>query len=1176
MTNPSNMYAEKIYSEHPIALWALDDVSDFVSLLTPSNQGMVGWTVNDGAVSISPPSGFELQIQNSPSIKVNATATDRVLITSPEILNFRDLDPEKDSFNFGFFFNPRTDKVTSVRIGYKYGSTATKWETFTSFVENSWVFLNKTFYVPIFQNQFVDEEFSLVVEINTANNSGNYEYFINGLSLGQWSEPFNTQSSGVFPKDIPSTIALSGGKAIEASAYGTLSNKAYYLASDKKLFATNEGFPLVYGAQSLTKIFPNTNLPSMILPGFGFLNDSGQYKDYTFETWLRVSPKSYVPRRIFGPISSTDGLYVDGEFLTLKINDVFGSHFVGEWGRPMLLQIKLGTNTASLVLNGEQVVSIDIDTNSLNLPARLSSSNKNQDWLGFYAYPDVPSLEIDCPAIYSYQVPEVVAKRRFVYGQGVDFPESSNSSFGGSSAVIDFKVAGYANNYLYPDMGRWNQGSLENLTTDSNFLSPPKYALPEIKFNNSQITNRQWLNLCKTANLNQPNSFVDLSLADIAGSVGGYMFIPKLNFLQQEVKAFYGVFQTDSPANQVLFKLENTVEKVSLTISLESGKVKYLFTNGAEAPTVLLSTDTISDNAPFVAGLDMLKFSRFFGGSIAKFLGSPSKLSLYIGGSGTYENTFSGRIYRFGVASARSLLGFQSLSDADGKIVVNENENITVGGASQNSVAFMINYISSYTLKPRLYLESFDLDISTNSYWQDYLPLTYFAKAVLDTRGDLEQDLDYLQFNVDVPVLPIFSGTDYDTSGAEVKTYIAFQTIASGANKTNRNFSNTKKIGQSGVIDPIETEWVNTRYEVVNDSIIYLPKNVDFKTLAIVTQIEIVSNAILTATPKVKRLQYSSQAVDATRPTKINTRFGVPMFPYTKSGIYEDYKAKNPLTIYKNSSPYLYLTENSGVRLRGVFSSGPTNRGIRVVINQQKSLSYQVGAIQIVGKFDNALFPINPVEVYQINSSNRSIAVYIVADNSSRTRGRMYAVNSSTLLPEQGVTFYLNGKATQTLYLKSGDWNMIGMQFTNSLNFDGFSGSVVITGPMLFNNIANYTIPGNQLAQTFIFRTWNQARSKTGLVANANTRNDDSNTPAINEGDNVWNDFILSNPVISWENVLFIPTTRRFLLDPAKIYKEYTGTNKIIVGDNQTLRFKDYSYTIYKGLEWESRMISAV
>lgn len=1176
MTNPSNMYAEKIYSEHPIALWALDDTADFASLLTPSNQGMVGWTVDDGTTSIVAPSGFALQIQNSPSIRVSATATDQVLITSPELLNFRDLDPEKDSFNFSFFFNPRTDKVTSVRIGYKYGSTPTRWETFSNFIENSWVFLNKTFSVPTFQNQFVDEEFSLVVEINTAGNSGNYEYFINGLSLGQWSEPFNTQSSGVFPKDLPQEIALSGLKAIEASAYGTLANKAYYLASSEKLFAINEGFPLVYGAQSLTKIFPNTNLPSMIIPGFGFLNDSGQYKDYTFETWLRVSPKSYVPRRIFGPISSTDGLYVDGEFLTLKINDVFGSHFVGEWGRPMLLHIKIGTNTASLVLNGEEVISIDIDTNNLIFPSRLSVANKNQDWLGFYAYPDVSSLEIDCPAIYSYQVPEVVAKRRFVYGQGVDFPESSNSSFGGSSAVIDFKVAEYANNYLYPDMGRWSQGSIENLTTDRNLLSSPKYVLPEIKFNNSEITNRQWLNLCKTANVNQQNSFVSLSLADTTESVGGYMFIPKLNFLQQEAKAFYGIFETSSTANQVLFKLENTVEKVSLTISLESGKVKYLFTNGAEAPTVLLSTDTIENNTTFVAGLDILRFSRFFGGSIAKFLGSPSKLSLYIGGTGTYENTFSGRIYRFGLSSAKNLLSFQSMSDPDGKIVISQSENITVGGASQNAVSFMMNHISSYTLKPRLYLESFDLDISTNSYWQDYLPLTYFGKAVLDVDGELEQDLDYLQFNIDVPALPIFSGTEYDTSGAEVKTYIAFQTIASGANKTNRNFVNTKKIDQSGVIDPVGAEWINTRYEIINDSIIYLPKNVDFKDLAIVTQIEIVSNAILTAAPKVKRLQYSSQAVDATRPTKINTRFGVPMFPYSRSGIYEDYKAKNPLTIYKNSSPYLYLTDTSGIRLRGNFSSGRTNRGIRVVVNQQRSLSYQVGAIQIVGKFDNALFPQEPTEVYQVNSRNRSISVYVVADNSSRTRGRMYAVNSSTLLPEQGVTFYLNGRATQTLYLKSGDWNMIGMQFTNSLNFNGFSGSVVLTGPMLFNNIANYIIPGNQLSQTFIFRTWNQARSKTGLVANANTRTDDSNTPNINEGDNVWNDFILSSPVISWENVLFIPTTRVFLLDPAEIYKGYTGTNKIIVGDNQTLRFKDYSYTIYKGLEWESRMISAV
>jgi hypothetical protein len=1172
MTNPSNMYAEKIYSEHPLALWALDDVSDFVSLLSNSEQAMIGWTITDGLKSVAPPSGFGLQIPNSPSVKINTIATDEVVITSPLLLNFTDLDTEKDSFNFGFFFNPRTDRVTSVRIGYNYEDT-TVWETFTNFVENSWVFLNKTFAIPTFQNNFIDADFRLVIEIITANNSGNYEYFINGLSLGQWSEPFNTESSGVFPADLPSTIALSGAKAVPAFAYGTLTNQAYYLASDKKLFATNEGFPLVYGAKGLTKIVPNNNLPSLIIPGFGFLNDSGQYKDYTFETWLRVSPKSYVPRRIFGPISSTDGLYVDGEFLTLKIGDVSGSYFVGEWGRPMLLHIRIAENVCKVILNGEQVISIDIDTNNLAFPQRVNSSGKNQNWLGFYSYSDIGSLEIDCPAIYSYQVPDVVAKRRFVYGQGVDFPENANSSFGGSSAVMDFKVAGYANNYLYPDMGRWQQGVSENILIKNDVITSPEYSLPEIKFNNSQITNRQWLNLCKAENVNQPNSFVDLSLADVSGATGGYMFIPKLNFLQQEAKAFYGIFQTDSTANQILFKLENTVQKISLTISLESGKIKYVFSNGAEEPTVVLSSDTIVVNTPFIAGLDLAKFSRYYGGSISKFLGSPSKLSLYIGGTGTYENSFNGRIYRFGVVSARNLLSIQSLSDTDGKIAVSQNESLSLNGTTQNVVNFMMSYVSSYTLKPRLHLESFDLDISTNSYWQDYVPLTYFGKAVLNQSGDLEQDLDYIQFNVDVPALPIFTNQEYDTSGAEVKTYIAFQTIASGANKTNKSFANTKKLNQSNVIDPQGSEWINTRYEIVNDSVIYLPKNVNFKDLGLVTQIEIVSNAILTAAPKVKSIQYSSQAVDANRPTRLNTRFGIAMTPYSKEGVYEDYKTKNPMTIYKNSSPYLYLTDTSGIRLRGTFSSAPTKRGIRIAVNQQRSLSYQVGAIQVVGKFDNTLFPETPVEVYQIHSSKRDIAVYVVADNKARTRGKLYAVNAKTLLPEQGVTFYLNGKPTQTLFVKSGDWNLIAMRFTNSLNFNAFAGSINLTGPMLFNNVANYTLSSDQASQTFVFRTWGQART---MEAEANERVDNPLTPGINEADNIWNDFIASDPVISWENVLLIPTTRRFLLDPAIIFRDYTGTNKIIVGDNETLRFKDYSYTFYNGLEWESRLTSAV
>ena len=38
MTIASNSYAEKVFSEHPIALWSLDDASDYVSLINETQR----------------------------------------------------------------------------------------------------------------------------------------------------------------------------------------------------------------------------------------------------------------------------------------------------------------------------------------------------------------------------------------------------------------------------------------------------------------------------------------------------------------------------------------------------------------------------------------------------------------------------------------------------------------------------------------------------------------------------------------------------------------------------------------------------------------------------------------------------------------------------------------------------------------------------------------------------------------------------------------------------------------------------------------------------------------------------------------------------------------------------------------------------------------------------------
>jgi hypothetical protein len=1169
MIKPSNVYAEKIYAENPIALWSLDDKADFVSLLDRDNQKMIGWTVSEGIVSNELPS-FSLPISDSPSIKVEAVDTDQVTLTSEDIANFTDLDLEKDSFNFGFFFNPRTNNVISVEIGYKYdtvigGNTiiTTTSETFTTFVENSWVFLNKTFKIPKDGLSYLDNSFKVFIEIRTSSSS-DYEYFINGLSLGQWSEPFHTESSGTVLEDLPSSISLPSTKAAKAFKYGTVSDNGYYLASDKRMYSYNEGFPLVYGASSVTRIVPNTteNLPSLIVPGFGVLNESGKYRDYTVEMWLRVSPESENRKRIFGPIASTDGIYVDGKFLILKVNNYSASHFVGEWGRPMLLQLVFGSRGAGLILNGERVASLTYDAASLDLP-EFSLDNKEQDWLGFYAYQDsVPFFDIDCVAIYSYQVPEVVAKRRFVFGQGVDISSNANVAFGGTTASIDYQISGYTNNYLYPDMGRWSQGILDNILPQASALAAPNFSLPSVILKNSEVSEESWLALCQNQSVVDGSNLINLSLADSSSDKGGYLFFEKHNPLAQLLRGFYGVFKSSgTTTKQILFRAEHQTKGDYLEVFLQNGYISCEYSIGASSSTAFVSQVQISANTKFVFALDLNKFSNHFGGLLSTFFNPSSKLSLYVGGYKNFANSFDGNIYSIGFSTSKNFNKLNLSTLANGSFV-------------STSTTTFENHVSSYTLKADVYLGSYSLDVSADSYWQDYVPLSYFGKNVVDRYGNSNYSLDFLQINIDNPAIPVFSNEAFDTSDSEIKTYISFQPLSSGANKPDTSFSFSENMPSDGVIRPDASEWLNTRYEFVNDSIVYLPPDINFKELALVIHIEAKSNNVIKRKFSIRSLQIASQALSKTSPTPINTKFTIPLTPFVKIGVYEDYEYRNPYSISKDTSPYLYLNNSSGIRLRGELNDpNVTSRGIRMDINEQRSNLYSVGAIQMITKYTEGLFPDLATEIYRINSFRKSISVYVKADNLDKTRGEVYAVNTLTGLREEGVTFYLNGVPAQSLFIGANQWNMLGMQFLNALDFSGFKGSIVLTGPMLFDNISEYRLTSDQISNAYTFRTWGQVLT---MDLASNTRVDDPLTPDVDESQNLWQDFLNTNPVISWQNVLFIPTERIYRIDPASIYRVYVGTNKFISSSSDVLRLNSYTYRMYKDVKWSNQIITPV
>ena len=132
----------------------------------------------------------------------------------------------------------------------------------------------------------------------------------------------------------------------------------------------------------------------------------------------------------------------------------------------------------------------------------------------------------------------------------------------------------------------------------------------------------------------------------------------------------------------------------------------------------------------------------------------------------------------------------------------------------------------------------------------------------------------------------------------------------------------------------------------------------------------------------IKSLEVCSQAFNDVSPNPIGTKFGSNMYPYKKSGIYFDYKGKNPFAIYKGSSPYLYLTKHSGIELKGTYDP-LVSRGISIPINTTVAADYKVIALQAAIKYDQDFFPYAPTEILEVKSKDTTLKFFMVANHSS-------------------------------------------------------------------------------------------------------------------------------------------------------------------------------------------------
>lgn len=1181
MNIASNLYAEKIFAEHPLAIWPLDDSADYISLISEAQRDINTWAKTAGTVisGSTPQIASEDQVQpfsdsyrkvfrsTLPSV-TNTTS----YIKSANLINFQSLNTTLQTFALSTYYYTASTNIVSISIGYEYDG-GSQFKDFTVIESEVWTPITATFTFPN-----LDKEFKFVIKVVSSPGGAtiaDYNIHFNGITAGQHSEEFNATSLGQTKLSSPATINLSLDGVIEANAYGLNANDGYYVVDNNSLSGKNFGVPLVYGSDRAVQLIPHSEIinyrtweqvaeeswsywkneeeswgqvnyfedeadlitnaqPSFIFPGYGFLNESGRHNDYTLEIWLQADVNTTDAKRILGPIASTDGLYVKDSFLTLVIDGDFVSHFVGEWYRPMLVHIKLINNKAILLVNGEEVGSLVIDTSLINLPSSydIIETAKSNDWIALYAYATyVDQIKIDCISLYPYAISTNAAKIHYVLGQGIPTtPEIIDNYYGGSTVEIDYPFAGYSNNVAYPTTRSWDSGIEDNLIPGISTLKTPDYQLPNfILSDNKTITELEAANkLIQTTG----SKFFSLKPSGTWGT-DSYIYFENLSFISNAIDSIVGTFKLEENQNAIFLYITDGVN--SFAIKKESTLLNYVFTYAGVSTTIRSHTCPVGI---FTAGIQISKLiANNTTGGLAQFFANPGSLKLYIGSQPNKENMFTGNIYNVGINTYK-------------------HTSFTLDSYFYNDGTFnfsnsIINHVSSYTLFSFEDYGKFFIDISVFGYWEDYIPLSILAKNVLNENGETITDIDFIQFNIDYPspsevkavgaTYWVDNTDSINTDNLNVKTYVTFQDISQGITQTDSDYATTSPAIKKKILNlNTEANWQTKRFEIVDNYLIYPSKDVDFNTISMVYSVRFKVFGILHNKLSLRKIEFAAKSLNANGSNPVTSRYGIDLIPYKLASGIPDYKGVNPYVIDKESVPYLYLTRKSGIELRNGLNN--LNRGLGIDINPVLDIKYSLSAIQMFIRSDLWAFPEDPVLIFEIEYANDTIEFYIKANSSNADRAIIFAKTKSTSALFTELYYYLDGIYVTEPTISIQRWTVLGISFPINLNLNSYNGKINLKHLMTFNNISFYKGTNSQLEQQVLFRTWGEVNDQNW---------------------NVWDN---SN----WDNVLVKSRNSRYIVNAGEVYKNYVGTNKYIVDDNEGIYIETDSLRVFKDATWQS------
>ena len=251
-------------------------------------------------------------------------------------------------------------------------------------------------------------------------------------------------------------------------------------------------------------------------------------------------------------------------------------------------------------------------------------------------------------------------------------------------------------------------------------------------------------------------------------------------------------------------------------------------------------------------------------------------------------------------------------------------------------------------------------------------------------------------------------------------------------------------------------------------------------------------------------------------------------------------KSTDPFAFYKESTPYLYLTKDSGVE--------PLEGKVEIPFNEALASPYPINMVTawVKPNFKN----MTGSTLIELEAGSTTVTL---TTSTSGTDKKDFTITSSNSEITDQVRMFKNNEEVSTISLEDNQWAFIAFEMPFPLNTSNTEGKTVLHQGAVYQNVTVSKVTTKGLAASAIIRDYFDLRQQNyGYWTQL--------SEPENEGGEGW----------TYRELLSTESTFTYKTTPIDVFDIYSGNNGLIIGDDSELDIEETNSVMLLNVDWNT------